>query len=136
MTTTYRVLVCGGRDYEDKTAVYTVLNQFVIDFGPIEVLIEGEATGADRLARLWAEQHRVTVISCPADWSNISAPGAVIRIDKHGRRYNAAAGPMRNARMLREHAPDVVIAFPGHEGTRNMVSLARQAGVQVFEIDY
>jgi hypothetical protein len=36
--------------------------------------------------------------------------------------------------MLKEN-PDLVIAFPGGRGTANMVSLAKTAGIAVFEIE-
>jgi hypothetical protein len=37
-----------------------------------------------------------------------------------------AAGRERNARMLLEARPHFVIAFPGNDGTANMVDLARR----------
>ena len=38
---------------------------------------------------------------------------------------------MRNARMLAEGKPDLVVAFPGGRGTADMVAQARKAGVRV-----
>jgi hypothetical protein len=46
-------------------------------------------------------------------------------------RFGREAGPMRNARMLAEGKPNLVVAFPGGPGTRNMVDLARRAGVEI-----
>jgi hypothetical protein len=52
--------------------------------------------------------------------------------EKHG----LAAGPIRNRQMLTEGKPDLVIAF--HEniekskGTKNMLELAKQAGVATY----
>jgi hypothetical protein len=45
------------------------------------------------------------------------------------------AGPIRNQRMLDEHKPDLVVAFPGGRGTADMVRRARKSGVEVTEID-
>jgi hypothetical protein len=45
------------------------------------------------------------------------------------------AGPIRNERMLTEGKPDLVVAFPGGRGTAHMTRLAREAGVEVVEID-
>ncbi|MDE2426268.1 MAG: DUF2493 domain-containing protein [Elusimicrobia bacterium] len=129
-----RLLVCGGRDFNDKEAVWSALDSVVVDFGVVDVLIEGEASGADHLGRLWAEHRGITVIPCPADWSNIAVPGAVVRY-RQGKPYNAAAGGMRNQRMLTDHAPDLVVAFPGGNGTADMVEKARRAGVEVVEVD-
>jgi hypothetical protein len=37
--------------------------------------------------------------------------------------------------MLAEGKPDLVLAFPGDEGTRDIRSKARKAGVTVLDID-
>lgn len=47
----------------------------------------------------------------------------------------ACAGYIRNAQMLSEGQPNIVIAFPGGKGTEMMVSLAKKKGVQVIQID-
>lgn len=109
-----KVLVCGGRDYADRELVYVVLDR-IHGETPIEFIIQGEADGADALARDWAVSRKVALIGCHADWK------------KHGR----AAGPMRNQDMLDRWEPDVVIAFPGGAGTADMVRRARRAGVPV-----
>ena len=43
-----RVLVCGGRDYEDRETLERVLDTI-----PITTLIVGDARGADSLAWLY-----------------------------------------------------------------------------------
>lgn len=82
----------------------------------ISTIIEGEARGADTLARKYAEEHGIHVAPFPAQW------------DTHGK----AAGPIRNAQMLREGQPELVIAFrgPNNRGTQNMIDQARKAGVE------
>lgn len=114
---TIRVLVTGGRDYADRDAVFATLDALHAERG-IVALATGGAAGADRLADAWAaaqgiERHRYT-----PDWQ------------QHGR----AAGVIRNSEMLREFAPDLVVAFPGGRGTADMVAKARRAGVDVIEI--
>lgn len=110
-----RVLVCGGRGFDDAALVERTL----CDLRPApSVIIEGGARGADKLARLWAQHYGADVETCPADW------GA------HGK----AAGPIRNQRMLDEGKPDLVIAFPGGRGTADMVRRAKAAGVEVRAI--
>lgn len=113
-----RVLVCGGRDYDDSRRVYAVLDKLHAEAGILR-LIEGGAQGADRLARDWANNiGGVRVETFEADWEH------------HGK----FAGPMRNSRMLAEGRPDVVVAFPGGRGTADMVRKARREGVKVVEI--
>lgn len=111
------VLVCGGRNYASALTVSDILGALNAKHR-FTLLIHGGASGADSLAHGWAEMHDVPVREFPADWAT------------NGR----AAGPIRNERMLREGKPDLVVAFPGGKGTAHMVSIARRAGVTVYEV--
>lgn len=42
-----------------------------------------------------------------------------------------SAGPIRNKRMLDSCKPDLVVAFKGNEGTRHMIKISKEAGVEV-----
>lgn len=114
----YRVLVCGGRDFTDAGYLFAVLDHYHRETGAFECVIQGCARGADTLAGEWADARNVPVLPFPADW------------DSHPR----AAGPIRNAQMLREGRPSFVVAFPGGNGTEDMKRQARRAGVPVLEI--
>lgn len=128
-----RVLVCGGRYFADVALVFDTLTSLHINQG-ISAIIEGGATGADRHARDWAKHRGVTVETYRAAWNDILRPGAVVRYRKDGSAYDAAAGPWRNATMLRDGRPDMVVAFPGDTGTADMVRQARRAGLEPLEI--
>jgi hypothetical protein len=112
-----RVLVCGGRDYADARTLNEVLDALHRET-PITRLIHGAARGADLLAAAWAFSRNVPAGAFRAEWS------------KHGK----SAGFIRNARMLRDGRPELVVAFPGGKGTAHMVKLARDAGVAVRQI--
>lgn len=112
-----RVLVCGGRNYNDRDRLWAVLDKLADEAG-IECIIQGGARGADSLASDYADHNGFYQEQYDADW------------DAHG----TFAGPMRNKRMLEEGRPDLVIAFPGGRGTADMVKKARKAGVEVIEI--
>lgn len=114
-----RVLVCGGRDYQDSRRLFSVLDKLHQEAG-IDAIIEGGARGADQLAREWAEHPYGCggAETYEADWEH----------------QGSFAGPARNKRMLDEGRPDLVIAFPGGRGTANMIRQARKAGVEVIEI--
>lgn len=111
-----RVLVCGGRNYRDRNAVFAKLNS-VHAHEPITLIIHGDADGADRLADTWACANDVAVLVMRARWA------------EHGR----AAGPIRNQLMLDDGKPDRVVAFPGGAGTADMVRRAKRAHVPVEE---
>lgn len=112
-----RVLVTGGRTYGDAARLQAVLDKLHAEAG-IDVIIEGGANGADMLARNWARANVVNGSTFEADWKS----------------FGSFAGPKRNTAMLQEGRPDVVIAFPGGTGTRNMKDQARKFGVEVIEI--
>jgi hypothetical protein len=114
----HRILVCGGREFADKGRVFTVLDYYRETSGGFMVVIHGAARGADSLAGEWATTRGIPVEAYPANW------------ERDGRR----AGPIRNAQMLREGKPTVVIAFPGGRGTADMIAQAKRAGVPALEI--
>jgi len=111
---TVRIIVCGGRHFNDDVMLSWVLTYVHVRRYIIEV-IHGAASGADSLAGQWARQNLATVTPVPADWRT------------HGR----AAGPLRNREMLKLN-PDGVVAFPGGRGTADMVAAAKDAGVPVL----
>lgn len=113
-----RILVCGGRDYNNEDCVRAILDRAHYA-NQIVALMQGSATGADTLAAQWARDRDIAeIITFHADWA------------QHGK----AAGPKRNQLMLDVGKPDLVIAFPGGKGTANMVKLARAAGVPVTTV--
>jgi len=117
-----RILVCGGRDFYDYRLLHNTLEHYCNrekESGRRLIIINGDAHGADKLSSAFADIHLCTLIKYPASW------------EKHGK----AAGPIRNKQMLEEGEPDIVIAFPGGKGTANMIKLAKDAGVEVIEVN-
>lgn len=107
-----KILVCGGRDFEDQAMVFAVLDAHLATKGRIHI-IQGGAKGADFHAKQWALSRKMPITTFPADW------------DKHGK----AAGPIRNSLMLEESKPDMFVAFPGGAGTADMISKCQKAGL-------
>lgn len=112
----HRVLACGGRDFLDKDEVFDALDWLHAVEG-IGFLMHGGARGADRLAASWATYANVPVRRFNADWN----------------RFKKAAGPIRNAQMLVEGRPTIIVAFPGRTGTADMMQKARAANIRVWE---
>ena len=113
-----RVLVCGGRDGQDEDYIDKTLDRLLAARGPFERVIHGDARGVDKFAGKWARDHGVLEWDFLPEWH----------------RVEHTDGESRNARMLAEGAPDIVIAFPGGTGTENMIELAKAAGIEVVEI--
>ena len=129
-----RVIVCGGRDFCDQDWLFDALDR-IHARRPITFLRQGgqvkqhpedanlpaarrRRIGADHMAKRWAMSRLIDHDTVNADW----------------KRLGAAAGPIRNGMMIRENDIDAVIAFPGGDGTADMVTKARAAGIHVFEM--
>jgi hypothetical protein len=114
-----KLLICGDRWWKDKE----LIKKYIEYFKPT-VLIEGEARGADTLARMVAEELGIPIEKYPADWNT------------HGKK----AGPIRNRQMLKEGKPDMVIGFhddlENSKGTKDMLKISTKAGISVMHVSH
>lgn len=115
-----KVLVTGGREYQDIDTVFDTLDRVLIEYRlqPKDLtIVHGGACGADALADRWARINGAKVCYHLPDYE----------------RYGRSAPLHRNTKMIEQH-PDLVIAFPGGRGTADMIVKAGQAGVPIWNI--
>lgn len=115
-----RVLICGSRDWTNKSVITFFLDKLLESFESITI-IEGCCRGADRVACEYGlDNPKVIHEHFPADW----------------KKYGRAAGPIRNQQMIDEGNPDVVVAFTddliASKGTRDMVERSTKADIRVY----
>ena len=114
----YKVLVCGSRDYPDRDRVFQTLDQYRAKLGTRMMVISGGATKADEYARQWATSRKVDHMILYARW------------DTEGK----AAGPIRNRRMAAKK-PKLVLAFSrdfdASWGTSDMIRVAEKLNIEV-----
>ena len=123
-----RILVCGGRHFEDYALLNNILNKVLKDkmLAPKEVeIVSGHCKGADMLGERWAEENNASVKIFPADWV----------------KYKKSAGPIRNKQMIDYITcfnEKLVVAFvsPNSKGTRNTISLAQKNDIPVIITEY
>lgn len=113
-----RVLVCGGRNFKDWQLAKDYLDRLHAEVG-ITCVIHGGARGADEIAEWWA-----------GTWAGIESVEFPAAWHKHGK----AAGPKRNQQMIDDGKPELVVAFPGGQGTADMVRRAKSHGIQLREL--
>lgn len=110
-----KVLVCGDRNWTDVEKIRQRLK--LLPAGSI--IVEGEARGADSIARNVAIELDLEVRKYPADW----------------KKYGRAAGPIRNRSQFNNEEPELVIAFHSDivnsKGTLDMVTYAKSKGCEV-----
>lgn len=116
-----KLVIAGGLEFVGTETDFNTICQLVIDYNITEI-VSGTARGADQFGEQCAKRLKLPVTRFPADWDNISVPGALIRQTKYGKLYNALAGPNRNELMAKY--TDYVHTFSGDRGTTNMRSLA------------
>jgi len=117
-----RVIICGGRDFNDKAMLRKALDRLHLNHH-FTLVIDGGYGNADNFGHEWARDNGIPTERYFADW------------DKQG----LAAGPIRNQRMLDKGRPHGVVAFPTEQsrGTWDMVKRAKLAGLKIFmEVPY
>lgn len=127
-----RVLTAGGRDFTNKHYIRVILRSLP---GSGHTLVHGDCRGADRTAASVARELGWDIEPHSARWS---APCRNTCIPAHrkkhpdGRDYCPAAGNYRNQHMA-DLGADVMIVFPGDDGTRDMVERADAAGIRIWD---
>lgn len=99
---THRILVFGGRDYNNRVIVFSALDMLKEHLGTF-ILIEGGAAGADSQAKDWAKFHGQPYAEVTANWDF----------------YKKPAGAIRNSWMTMLQ-PTRGVGFPGGTGTADM----------------
>ena len=122
-----RVIIAGSRKYNDYDKMLEELDNLGIHLintiDTIEI-VSGHASGADALGERFAKAYNYPLKIFPAEWN----------------KYGKAAGPIRNEQMAKyvsEADRGILVAFPVGEskGTRNMIKLAKQYGLEVEVIE-
>lgn len=114
-----KVLVCGGLDFNNIELLSTAMREIQKKVLPrcIEVIVEGGSVGADETARAWAWSENIHVATVVALWSE----------------FGVSAGPIRNRVMVDLLSDDdIVIMFPGGDGSGHVAYTARENDVPVY----
>ena len=120
-----RVIVAGSRDFNNQDVFDNAMTAYLPDVPNSEIeIISGGCRGADAMAEEYAKYWGMKFREFPAYWNQ----------------YGKSAGPRRNERMAQyatEGDRGILIAFPIGEsrGTRNMVKLAKQYGLEVHVVE-
>ncbi len=117
MASPIRLIIAGGRDFNDFDALEKEASKFLydIDNGQAVQIVSGGAKGVDALGERFAKEKGLDLIVFPAEW----------------KKYGRAAGPKRNAQMA-EYATHLLSFWNGEsKGTKSMISLAKKKNIIV-----
>ncbi len=109
-----RLIVAGSRTLLDKEWIYRELDRVTAN-GDFPVVVQGTATGPDKIGADWGRARGKVVYDYPANWT----------------KYGKSAGYKRNQAMA-EFGTHLVAFYDGSsKGTRHMIDIARQQGLVV-----
>jgi hypothetical protein len=113
-----KVIIAGGRDFNDYEKLRTYCDHILEDQTEIEI-VSGTAKGADQMGERYAIERGYKVTRFPADWSK-----------------GKSAGYIRNEEMAKYG--DALIAFwNGHSmGSKHMINLAKQYDLKIRIFNY
>ena len=119
-----RVIIAGGRDFENYEYMCEILNDLFYNSTNFEKrdikIISGMAKGADTLAIRYADEHNLTKILFPANWKS----------------YPRIAGFLRNEDML-SIATHLITFWDGKSsGTKHMIDIAQEKGIPIWVFNY
>ncbi len=68
----YRIIIAGGRDFNNKVLFSEEVNKIVKELGTDNIeIISGHSSGADSLVELYAKKHNISLKIFPAEWKKI-----------------------------------------------------------------
>lgn len=117
-------VVFGSRNYTNPDTFDACVQGYIKDHyltPENTVFVSGRAKGPDSLIIEWCKKNGWRWHECPADWDNITVPGAVVKTNSRGEKYNAVAGFTRNQDMANISNHGLGFWDGKSHGTKHMV---------------
>ena len=131
----FKVIIAGSRGFTDYNLLEEKCDKILKSVDREIWVISGTAKGADQLGEKYAQNRGYYLLECPAPWDDIEGrPSSEIGTTSMGTPYWKKAGYARNREMA--EIGDALIAFSKNEskGTKEMIRVARELGLNVREI--
>ena len=125
MSEVFKVIVSGGRDFENYSYLRESLDKILADIKESIVIVSGGANGADMLGERYARSKGYEIERHPAQWEL----------------FGRGAGNRRNAEMgisVKENGRGMLVAFwdMKSKGTSNMIDIAERYNIPYRVIEY
>lgn len=113
-----RLLIAAGRHLQDAALIRRALMR-AHAIRPITVVIHGSSGRLGTIAEEWGRAQHLHVVRYPANW----------------RAFGKRGGVIRNAFMLEDSRPDLVLALPGGSDTRDLIARVQCARVPIINAE-
>ena len=119
-----KVIVAGGRDFNDYKLLKETLDSFQQEYGNITEVVSGTAKGVDKLGEQYANENNITIKRFVPDWEGLGKK----------------AGHVRN-RLMGDYAKEhngMLVAFwdKQSKGTKGMIDYADKIGLKSVVVYY
>ena len=119
-----KVIVAGGRDFNDYKLLKETLDNFQQEYGNITEVVSGTALGVDKLGEQYANENNIPIKRFVPDWQGLGKK----------------AGHVRNRKMgdyAKEHN-GMLVAFWDKQsrGTKGMIDYATKVGLKSMVVHY
>ena len=119
-----KVIVAGGRDFNDYKLLKETLDNFQQEYGNITEMVSGTAKGVDKLGEQYANENNIPIKRFVPDWE----------------RLGKKAGHVRN-RLMGDYAKEhngMLVAFWDRQskGTKGMIDYATKIGLKSVVVYY
>ena len=119
-----KVIVAGGRDFNDYKLLKETLDSFQQEYGNITEVVSGTAKGVDKLGEQYANENNITIKRFVPDWEGLGKK----------------AGHVRN-RLMGDYAKEhngMLVAFwdKQSKGTKGMIDYANNIGLKSVVVYY
>jgi predicted Rossmann fold nucleotide-binding protein DprA/Smf involved in DNA uptake len=112
--------IVGCRNYTNYAEFEQYVETFVKSHNiKLNCIISGGATGADKMAEIYASKHSIKIIIHKADWN------------KYGKR----AGPIRNKLIIDDATHCIAFVSKNSVGTLITIDMAKNKGIPLSVID-
>lgn len=111
----FRVIIAGGRDFEDYEFLKLTMDRLLADITSEICVVCGMAKGADLLGERYANEKGYKVSRFPADWSS----------------FGKFAGFVRNEEMAQNADAPVAFWDGKSRGTQHMIKTAERYKLKI-----
>ena len=119
-----KVIVAGGRDFNDYELLKETLDNFQQEYGNIAEVVSGGARGSDKLGEQYANENNIPIKRFVPDWEGLGKKAGFVRNRKMGdyaKEYNG-----------------MLVAFwdKQSKGTKGMIDYATKIGLESVVVHY
>lgn len=127
----FKVIIAGSRNFNDYKLLCEVMDTYLNDKMDDIEIVSGTAKGADRLGERYANDRGYGLKKFPADWKNLTRPGARVKEGSFGK-YDCLAGHFRNGSMRDYSDAAVVFCVNRSSGSLDMAKKMKEAKKEVL----